>query len=125
MIMNGDGQVKIASGLNVLLGLWLIVASFILGYSEFNTAQWNEIIVGAVVLILAAIRFWQPDEWSWLSWVNAALGVWFVVAPFILGYNEVTAALWNDIIVGIAIIVLAAWSAIATPDTEVITQGTH
>jgi VIT1/CCC1 family predicted Fe2+/Mn2+ transporter len=73
------------------------------------------------VLVLAAIRVWQPDNWSWLSWVNAVIGVWLAIAPFVLGYTNIAAALWNDIIVGIAIIVLAAWSAIATPEPEVVT----
>jgi hypothetical protein len=100
--------------LNILLGIWLLVAPFILSYTS-SIAQWNDIIVGIIVLVLAAIREWQPEEWSGLSWVNALAGAWLVFAPFILAYSSVTAALWNDIIVGIVVAVLAIWSAVSTP----------
>ncbi|HZD11622.1 MAG TPA: SPW repeat protein [Candidatus Binatia bacterium] len=111
------GQVKVASGLNVLLGIWLLVAPFILGYSGVAAGLWNDIIVGALVLILAGVRVWKPAHNRWLSWTNVLLGIWLAAAPFILGYSEIAAAMWNDIIVGIAIIVLGAWSAVATPET--------
>jgi hypothetical protein len=93
----------------------LLVAPFILSYSA-TAARWNDIIVGIVVLVLAAIREWQPEQWSGLSWVNALAGAWLVFAPFILAYSAVTAALWNDIIVGIVVAVLAIWSAVSTPE---------
>ena len=46
-----------------------------------------------------------------LSWLVAVAGLWEVLAPFILGYSAVTVAMWNDIIVGVVMIVLAAWAA--------------
>jgi VIT1/CCC1 family predicted Fe2+/Mn2+ transporter len=113
----GIGQVKIASGLNVLLGLWLLVAPFLLGYAEVGAAMWNDVIVGGLVLALAGIRVWKPAQNRWLSWTNLLLGVWLLAAPFILTYSGVAAAMWNDVIVGIGIAVLGAWSAVATPET--------
>jgi len=41
------------------------------------------------------------------------LGVWLIIAPFLLGYSALAAALWNDIIVGIVVVVLAGWAALA------------
>lgn len=38
-----------------------------------------------------------------LSWTNFVLGLWLVVAPFILVYHGVSAALWEDVIAGILI----------------------
>jgi membrane-bound ClpP family serine protease len=40
--------------LNIIAGLWLIVAPFILGYASVTTATWNSIVVGLVVLAFAA-----------------------------------------------------------------------
>ena len=113
----GRGQVKIASALNVLLGIWLVIAPFLLGYADVGTTLWNDVIVGAIVLILAGTRVWRPAHNRWLSWTNVVLGIWLAIAPFILSYTATTAALWNDIIVGIAVLILGAWSAIATPET--------
>ncbi len=44
---------------------------------------------------------------QWPSWIDIALGVWLIVAPFALGYSGETAPLWNDIIFGIVVGVLA------------------
>lgn len=42
-----------------------------------------------------------------LSWANFVLGLWLIVAPFVLHYREITAALWNNVVVGIVIAILA------------------
>ncbi|MBE3583818.1 MAG: SPW repeat protein [Limnochordaceae bacterium] len=43
----------------------------------------------------------------WQGWINVLLGVWLIVSPFILGYRDVPAALWNGIIVGVIVAVLS------------------
>jgi hypothetical protein len=105
-------QVRLASGLNVVMGIWEILAPFILGYSSASVPTTNAIIVGLIVTVLAAIRFFGAYRAAWLSWVNAVLGVWLIVAPFILGYAG--NARTNDIIVGVIIAALGTWSALAT-----------
>lgn len=40
--------------INFILGLWLIISSFLLGYSNVRPAMWNEIIVGVLVLIFSS-----------------------------------------------------------------------
>jgi hypothetical protein len=47
-----------------------------------------------------------------LSWVNFILGLWLIVAPFALVYRGISAALWDNVIVGIIIAVLAGWRAL-------------
>ena len=105
-------QVKLASGLNVLAGIWEVLAPFILGYAAYATPTTNAIIVGLIVTVLAAVRFLGAYRAAWMSWVNAILGVWLIVAPFILGYAGTPRT--NDIIVGIIIAVLGTWSALAS-----------
>ena len=36
--------------------------------------------------------------------------MWLILAPFILGYSAVTAALWSDIVAGVVILVLSVWA---------------
>lgn len=49
-----------------------------------------------------------------LSWINALLGLWLLVAPFIIGYSGTSGgATWNDAIVGIIVIVIGVWGASA------------
>ncbi|MFA6427682.1 MAG: SPW repeat protein [Candidatus Magasanikbacteria bacterium] len=42
------------------------------------------------------------------SGVDIVAGVWLILSPFILSFTEVTSALWNSIIFGIAVIALSA-----------------
>lgn len=55
-------QVQTASTINALLGIWLIIAPFVLAYSHTASALWNDIIVGAVVLIVAGVRCRSPGQ---------------------------------------------------------------
>jgi len=103
------GQIRIASAINLLLGIWLIIAAFTITVSE--EAYWNDLIVGIIVLILAETRLSRPTEGTKpASWVNAAIGVWLIAAPFILSYTA-DQEMWNDIIVGALLLIFAGWSA--------------
>lgn len=103
---------RTASMLNVIAGAWLIIAPWALGYSEVVAATWNDVVVGALVIIFAAIRLSLPDRYPGLSWLNAALGVWLIIAPWAFQYGDVVvSAAWNDSLIGIAIALVAATSA--------------
>lgn len=99
------------SGLNVLAGIWLIIAPWVLSYSTLDP-RWNDVVFGFVVGIFALIRatgaFWE----EWLSWINALIGVWLFVAAFTIDHTSVAGA--NDIVLGIVVFLLAAGSADAT-----------
>jgi hypothetical protein len=119
--------VRWTSGVNVVAGLWLIIAPFVLGYDQIQAALWNDVLVGIVVAGLAVARLARPLMSPSLSWINAVLGLWLILAPFVLGYGGAVevealatagpvggaqAAMWNDIIVGVIVLVLGAWSAL-------------
>jgi hypothetical protein len=71
--------------------------------------MWNNVIVGIVIAVLAIIRDSAPRQTGW-SWANVILGIWMIISPFALGVMT-TAILWNNIILGIVIAVIAAGSA--------------
>lgn len=101
-------DVLTASGLNVLAGIWLIIAPFVLNYSN-GDPYWNDIVFGAIVAVFALIRVGGAVRASWLSWINALIGIWLIVSAFWLD-NTATAG-WNDVILGAIVLVLAALSA--------------
>lgn len=46
-----------------VLGLWLIVAPWALGFSLFNLVRWNSIFTGILILIVSFSRWWtSPRE---------------------------------------------------------------
>lgn len=114
-----------ASAGNVLAGLWLVIAPFVLNFESQNTAQWNHVIVGAVVLVLAAVRAFDPDSRASISWINAVLGLWMIVSPFVLGYADVNDAQTNALVTGAIILVLAAFSAYETNEAHREEGGTN
>jgi SPW repeat len=46
--------VATASGLNLLAGIWLIIAPFVLGYGD-GDPYWNDIVFSVIVFVLALI----------------------------------------------------------------------
>jgi hypothetical protein len=59
-----------------------------------------------------------------ISWVIAFLGLWEfgdVAAFFTPGFGRVPAFLWNHIIVGLVLMVVGVWAALAREDSKVKT----
>ena len=113
--MSGAAGARTASILNVIAGVWLIISSFVLGYTALPTAVWDTLIVGVVVVIFSWVRAAYPARNVGLSWLNLLLGVWLIISPFIFAYGAFPRPTWNDVILGIIVGVLAIWSAVAAP----------
>ncbi len=43
----------------VVLGLWLILSPWILGFSALNLAAWNSVLIGVLVVIFS---LWNSSE---------------------------------------------------------------
>jgi hypothetical protein len=99
----------------VVVGFWEALASFILGYSAITAATWNAIIIGEMLVALAVVAaiLDYANVYRILDWVNAALGLWLILSPFILGYSTTVVATWNDVIVGVVVLMLALWATFA------------
>jgi hypothetical protein len=121
-------QVSTASGLNLLVAIWLFISAFVVtAYSPMVT---NNILVGIAVFILAAIRAGGAYDQGWLSWVNALLGVWTIVSPWaVMGGTQTgpsQATIISNVITGAAIVVLGCWSALAsTAGTPAVTTTAY
>ncbi|MCC6682692.1 MAG: SPW repeat protein [Phycisphaeraceae bacterium] len=102
-------QIFTASGINLLTGIWLIIAPFVLAFG-FGVPIWNSVVVGGLIIILASVRLVAVTG-QMFSWVNALLGVWLVMSPFALSFNDLPRALWNSIVCGVIVIVFGMWSA--------------
>ncbi len=60
-----------------------------------------------------------------LSWINFILGLWLIVAPFALHYQDSITAMWNNVIVGIVIAVLAIIRALESANVRPLRQQQH
>lgn len=99
-----ENQARTLSGLNVIAGIWLIIAPFILNYNATGNV-WQEVVFGIIVGILGLVRLGAPNV-VWPSWLNLIIGLWLIVAPWVIPSTTI-AARWNEVVVGIIVAILA------------------
>ncbi len=46
----------------------------------------------------------------WHHWVIVGLGVWLLASPWLLGFAELNLVVWNNLLVGLLMIVFALWN---------------
>jgi len=91
-----------AQVINAFLGTWLMASPAFFNYQ--GTGRTNDLIIGPVAATFAIIAVWEVTRV--VGKVNVMLGVWLVVAPWVLGYGNVTPVI-NDSIVGVTLIAMA------------------
>ncbi len=96
---------------NLLLGAWFFVAPWVLNTTHettYRTTPWNNWWAGAVIFLVSLWLLARPTA-RWGEWLNAALGVWLFISPWVLGIEDVGRAAWDAWIVGALVFILAAW----------------
>ncbi len=105
-------QSRIASGLSVLSGGWLLFTPLIISIS--GAALVNLLITGAVVVLAGLVQiFWLN---SLPSWVNALAAIWMFIAAF--AFSVSTAASLNEVIVALVVLILASWDSIEVDEAR-------
>jgi hypothetical protein len=95
--------------INALLGVWLIISPWVLGFSGTVSATGNFVIVGILLLAAALGAMYVPKKWE--EWVESVLGLWMIVSPWIVRYTTVHSAKVDAVVAGIVILVLGLWAA--------------
>ena len=94
--------------LNLAIGAWLFVSPWAIGFAGSETAAaWNAWIMGVAIIAFSAIAVSMPRAWE--EAINILLGVWMVVSSWVLGV-AVKAIETNAVIVGLLVILFAAWA---------------
>ncbi len=87
---------KSARYLNIALGIWLVVSSYLWPHSSAQFA--NLWIAGLLVARFAAVAITAPR----VRFFNSAVGIWLILSPFLLSRLS-TATTWNNVLVGVVI----------------------
>ena len=111
---------KVLKWIIALLGLWEfadITALIVPDFVKIPSFLWNHIIIGLILMIVGvwAARTSNAGTAKTLSWIAASIGVWLMISSFILRYPIINAGLWNDIIVGVIVLILGIWAALTSP----------
>jgi hypothetical protein len=95
---------------NFILGIWVLISPFVLGYSHNKGAVWNNVISGIVIMVVAAVRIWGSASYR-ISWINFIVGLWLIISPWAANFRIGPGFAWNQVIFGILVAVISALSA--------------
>jgi len=93
---------------NLVLGVWLFCSPWFLGFSDAGLPATNAWVFGVIVAALALLAIFAYQKWE--EWLNAAIGAWVFISPWVLGVTTNANILWNSLIVGALLVILALWS---------------
>lgn len=115
---------KWLSGIASLIGLWILLSPSV--YEAAASTLWNNVIVGAAILLLAGYNYYRivngyPTSTGVMSLV-LLLGLWTIVAPFAFAgafavgavVDAGTAAeglVWSNVVSGVLAALVAAYVA--------------
>lgn len=110
-----------ANVVNALLGIWFIIAPFVLAFQDHPNAMWTSIVGGIILLILAgwAVLDETARKQKWIQYVNGLVGIWFILFPFVYAMTGTPVVLWTSLIGGAVALVLSAWLAFGVLAREV------
>ncbi|MDG5805631.1 SPW repeat protein [Streptomyces ossamyceticus] len=105
--MLGGRDVALVDGPVFLLGLYCAVSPWILHYTTSQPSLVpHNLIVGIAIGLLALGFTAAPERMYGLSWAMCALGVWMIIAPWIVGDSPDAGVVVNNIIIGALALVL-------------------
>lgn len=93
---------------NVVLGAWLVLSPWALGFVAEGMALGNAVIVGVALVAAALGAIFVPRAWE--EWTECLLALWLIISPWALAYSGIQAATLNAVITGIAIGALSLWT---------------
>lgn len=103
--------------LNLLLGAWLFASPWAMNYTgEMRDAAWNAYILGAAIMIFAAVAVYMPKTWE--EAINILLGAWVAISPWVLGFASARSVMMNMVVTGSLVMLLAIWAMVRDHDFQ-------
>ncbi|WP_030811811.1 MULTISPECIES: SPW repeat protein [unclassified Streptomyces] len=97
----GGRDVVLVDGPVFLVGLYCAVSPFIVHYTLAQPAlATHNLIVGIAIALLAVGFTVTPARMYGLSGAMCAIGVWMIIAPWLVGRSPDAGVIWNNIVIG-------------------------
>ncbi|WP_214102891.1 SPW repeat protein [Acrocarpospora catenulata] len=98
---------KVVAGLTFLTGLYLAISPWVVGFQRFPTLAVNNLIVGIAVATLALGFASAYGRTHGLVWVVPLLGIWTIIAPWVVsGHNATAGTIWSNVVTGVITLLL-------------------
>ncbi|MET7760867.1 SPW repeat protein [Streptomyces sp. NPDC005336] len=116
-------QGQAVEALALITGLYLAASPWIAGFNGFSTLTVNNLITGIAYALLLSGFGLAYERTHARAWAAALLGVWTIVAPWVVAGNvDTTRTVVNNIIIGVIALLLALAASAAASDTD---RGGH
>lgn len=106
---------------NALLGVWVVLSPWALGFQDMTTAMANAVIIGLALIAASLGAMIVPRAWE--EWTEGILGLWLVISPWALRFSMRRDAMLAAVISGIVILALALWTLLTDKDYNSWTHG--
>jgi hypothetical protein len=103
-------------GVNAVLGAWLLLSPWAVGYADERVATANAVVVGLALAAGALGAILVPRAWE--EWAEAVVGAWLVVSPWVLGFAGQTDARMSAASIGAVVVALALWTIASDKDLQ-------
>lgn len=100
--------------ISAVLGLWLAISPWVLGFHSDVPAMPNALIVGLAILVVALAASFRPQAWQ--PPTSLVLGMWLIASPWALDFAFLNEAKLDALIVGILVAALASGVLYADKD---------
>ncbi|MFF8730990.1 SPW repeat protein [Streptomyces sp. NPDC015171] len=99
--MLGGRDVALVDGPVFLLGLYCAASPWIVHYTASQPALVTHNLIMGIAIGLLALGFTRaPERMYGLSWAMCALGIWMIIAPWVVGRNPDAGVIINNIVIG-------------------------
>lgn len=96
---------QLTEGLALLSGLYLAISPWIVGFNDRIPITMSNLLIGLVVALLALGYSSAFGRTYGISWITPLLGLWTIIAPWVIrGRMETPATITNNVIVGAVIL---------------------
>ncbi|GGW41193.1 membrane protein [Streptomyces lucensis JCM 4490] len=118
--MLGGRDVALVDGPVFLLGLYCAASPWIVHYAASQPALMTHNLIMGIAIGLLALGFTRaPERMYGLSWAMCAMGIWMIIAPWIVGTAPDAGVIVNNIVIGALALLLglicAGTAAKSTP----------
>jgi hypothetical protein len=108
----------------IALGVLIGLSPWLAGQQDNQIVMWNAVLVGALVLSLAALEFVGLQRWEEAG--EFVLGLWLIASPFTFGYADAgVLRTWQFVLGGLVVLLalLELWQDWKLSDKELAQHG--
>lgn len=100
---------------NILLGVWLALSPFVLGFTRNTAGEWSNLAAGIALVFVALLSGWGDEAFQGLV---VPLGVWIFASPFVVGFSTVAFLANNESMAFVVIAAGAITDGLRTPEAS-------